>query len=79
MSELWPEKPPDDRKARFWYYKRKQQYARYHRLYGDSLSGGVDRAKIITVTETENKKKKGKDKKGKVVSYEINHKLHLYF
>ncbi|KAM7443056.1 putative ATP-dependent RNA helicase ddx60 [Porites harrisoni] len=62
------EKPPDDPKKRFWYFKRKQEFARFHRLYGDSLSDGVDRAKTITVTETETKKKKGKDKTAKMSS-----------
>lgn len=66
---FFSEKPPDDPKKRFWFNKSRQKFARFHRLYGNSLSGGVECAKIITVTETETKKKKGKNKEGKKVSY----------
>ncbi|KAJ7386930.1 putative ATP-dependent RNA helicase ddx60 [Desmophyllum pertusum] len=59
------EKPPDDPKERKWYNKRKQTFARFLRFYGNSIEGG-DRAKVITVTETDTKKKKGKDKADKV-------------
>jgi len=62
------EKPPDDRKKRYWFYKNKQTYARFLRFYGNSLEGGIDRAKVITVKENGSGKKKGKDKTGKVVS-----------
>ena len=62
------DKPPDDPYERKWYFKRKQQYTRFLRFYGNSLVGGIDQAKIITVTETETKKKRGKKKPGKVVS-----------
>lgn len=62
------EKPPDDPKKKFWYNKHKQTFARFLRFYGNSIEGGIDRAKTITVTETGDKKKKGKDKAGKVVS-----------
>ncbi|KAJ7386938.1 putative ATP-dependent RNA helicase ddx60 [Desmophyllum pertusum] len=60
------DKPPDDPSKRFWFFKRKQQLNRWHRSYGNSLVGGNDRAKIITVTETGAKKKKGKNKEGKM-------------
>lgn len=65
------EKPPDDPKERFWYNKHKQTFARFLQFYGKSIEGGIDRAKVITVTETDvtdGKKKKGKDKTDKVVS-----------
>ena len=62
------DKPPDDPYERKWYFKRKQQYTRFLRFYGNSLVGGIDKAKIITVTETEAEKKKGKKKPEKVVS-----------
>ena len=70
------DKPPDDPYERKWYFKRKQQYTRFLRFYGDSLVGGIDQAKIITVTETEAKKKTGKKKPGKVVS--IDRDLYPY-
>ncbi|XP_020629551.1 probable ATP-dependent RNA helicase DDX60 [Orbicella faveolata] len=60
------DKPPDDPYQRKWYFKRKQQYTRFLRFYGNSLVGGIDQAKIITVTETEAKKKTGKNKQGKM-------------
>ena len=43
------------------------KYVRYQRFYGNSLVGGVDKAKIITVKEEVAKKKKGKNKDGKLV------------
>lgn len=61
------EKPPDDPKLRKKHLTEKQKYVRFHRLYGDSLTGGVDRAKTIIVTETDAKKKKRKEKDGKRV------------
>ncbi|XP_078360877.1 putative ATP-dependent RNA helicase DDX60 [Oculina patagonica] len=65
-KETFTEKPPDDPKKKFWYNKNKQTFARFLRFYGNSIEGGIDRAKTITVTETDNKKKKGKDKAGKL-------------
>ena len=59
------DKPPDDPYERKWYFKRKQQYTRFLRFYGNSLVGGIDQAKIITVTETETKKKTGKKSQGR--------------
>ena len=67
MLFLYPDKPPTDPKERKWYFKQKMMYVRYHRFYGNTLVGGVDRAKIITVTENGSKKKKGKNKDGKIV------------
>lgn len=64
----YTEKPPDDPKERKKFFIRKQTFVRYHRLYGNSLSGGVDRAKTIVVTKTDVKKKKGKNKEQKLVS-----------
>lgn len=57
---LFSDKPPDDPWQRKWYFKDKQKYVRYHRLYGNSLVGGINQAKSITVTETGDKKEKGK-------------------
>lgn len=67
---LISEKPPDDPKERFLYNRSRQKFARFNRLYGNSLTGGEECAKIITVTETETKKKKGKKKDRKKVSYQ---------
>lgn len=64
------DKPPDDPHERKWFLKRKQQYTRFLRFYGNSLVGGIDQAKIITVTETGANKKKGKNKQGKMVSFD---------
>ena len=66
-----PDKPPEDPKERKWYLKRKQQYTRHLRFYGNSLVGGSGETKIITVTESTEpkKKKKGKNKEGKMVSF----------
>ena len=61
------DKPPEDPWQRRRYFKEKQKYVRYHRFYGNSLVGGIDQAKIITVMETGAKKKKEKDKQGKMV------------
>ena len=63
-------KPPDDPSQRKSYFKMRQQYPSFLRLYGDSLVGGIDQAKIITVTETEDKEKTGKNKQGKTVSFD---------
>lgn len=62
---LISEKPPEDPKERFLYNRSRQKFARFNRLYGNSLTGGEECAKIITVTETETKKKKGKKKRRK--------------
>jgi len=70
MSSFVVDKPPDDPYQRKWYFKRKQQYTRFLRFYGNSLVGGIDQAKIITITETEAKKKTGKNKQGKMVSFD---------
>lgn len=67
---LCSDKPPDDRYQRKWYFKGKQQYTRFLRFYGESLVGGTEKAKIITVTETETKKKTEKNKQGKMVSFD---------
>lgn len=61
------DKPPEDPWLRRRYFKEKQKYVRYHRLYGNSLVGGIDQAKIITVMKTGAKKKNGKDKQEKMV------------
>lgn len=68
MSFFVIDKPPDDRYERKRYLKEKQKYPRFLRFYGNSLVGGIDKAKIITVTETEAKKKTRKKKQGKMVS-----------
>ncbi|XP_078360874.1 putative ATP-dependent RNA helicase DDX60 isoform X2 [Oculina patagonica] len=65
-KQSFTDKPPEDPYLRKLYFKEKQKYVRFHRFYGNSLVGGIDQAKIITVTETEPKKKKGKDKQGKM-------------
>jgi len=67
---LCSDKPPDDHYQRKWYFKRRQQYTRFLRFYGNSLVGGIEQAKIITVTETQDKKKTGKNKQGKTVSFD---------
>ena len=67
---LISEKPPDDPRERFLYNRSRQKFARFNRLYGNSLTGGEECAKIITVTETETKKKKGKKKDRKKVRYQ---------
>ncbi|KAK2572326.1 putative ATP-dependent RNA helicase DDX60 [Acropora cervicornis] len=60
------DKPPDNLYKRKWYFRMKQQYSSFLRFYGSSLVGGIDKAKIITVTETEAKKKVGKNKQEKM-------------
>ncbi|XP_068713439.1 probable ATP-dependent RNA helicase DDX60 isoform X2 [Montipora foliosa] len=60
------EKLPDDPRLRKKRLIGKQIFARYHRLYGDSLSGDIGLAKTIIVTNTNTQKKKGKKKEGKV-------------
>lgn len=67
-----PEKPPKNPNRRRRYYNDKQKYVRFLRFYGNSLEGGIDRAKVITVTENSDKKKKEKDKTGKVVSNTVS-------
>ena len=66
-----PDKPPDDQKGRKWYFRGKQMFNRHLRFYGNSLVGGSNETKIITVTESTDpkKKKKGKKKEGKMVSF----------
>ena len=68
MSFFVIDKPPDDPYKRKRYLEEKQKYSRFLRLYGNSLVGGIDQAKIITVSETEAKKKTGKKKQVKMVS-----------
>ncbi|XP_015768450.1 PREDICTED: probable ATP-dependent RNA helicase DDX60 [Acropora digitifera] len=60
------DKPPDNLYKRKRYFRMKQQYSSFLRFYGSSLVGGIDKAKIITVTETEAKKKVGKNKQEKM-------------
>ena len=55
------------------------KYVRYQRFYGNSLIGGVDKAKIITVKEEVAKKKKGKNKDGKLVGIFVIIKLYFKF
>jgi len=59
------DKPPDDPYERKRYLIMKQKYTRFQRFYANSIVGGIDQAKIITVTKTEAKKKTGKKKQGK--------------
>lgn len=70
MSFFIIDRPPDDPYKRKWYFKRKQYLSRFQAFYGNSLVDGIDKAKIITVTETEAKKKAGKNKQGKMVSFD---------
>ena len=70
MSFCIIDKPPDDPYKRKWYFKKKQFLSRFQTFYGNSLVDGIDKAKIITVTETEAKKKTRKKKQGKMVSYD---------
>ena len=72
------DKPPDDRYKRERYFKMKQRYSSFLRFYGGSLVGGIDKAKIITVTETEAKEKTGKNKQGKMVSFDTEPFLYQY-
>ncbi|XP_027035542.1 probable ATP-dependent RNA helicase DDX60 [Pocillopora damicornis] len=65
-KQSFTDKPPTDPKERKWYFKQKMKYVRYQRFYGNSIVGGVDKAKIITVKEEVAKKKKGKNKDGKM-------------
>ena len=51
------------------------KYVRYQRFYGNSLVGGLDDAKIITVKEEVAKKKRGKNKDGKLVGIFVIIKL----
>jgi len=60
------DKPPDNLYKRKRYFRMKQRYSSFLRFYGSSLVGGIDKAKIITVTETEAKKKVGKNKQEKM-------------
>ena len=50
-------------------------YVRYNRFYGNSLVGGIDDAKIMTVKKEVPKKKKGKKKDGKMVGIFVIIKL----
>lgn len=73
----YSDKPPTDPKEAKRYSKQKMKYFRYQRLYGDSLVGGVDKAKPIIVKEEVPKKKKGKNKAGKMVGIFVIIKLEL--
>ena len=68
ISFTFAGKPPDDPWLRKKFFINKQKFTRYHRLYANSLTGGVDRAKTIIVTKTGSKTKKGKNKEQKMVS-----------
>ena len=68
-------KPPDDPWLRKKFFINKQKFARYHGLYGNSLTGGVDRAKTIIVTKTDSKTKKGKNKEPNMVSAWHSHEF----
>lgn len=57
--------PPNNPWLRKRYYKDKQKFVRFQRFYGNSLVGGSDQQKIITVTESGSKKKTGKRKERK--------------
>ncbi|PFX17719.1 putative ATP-dependent RNA helicase DDX60 [Stylophora pistillata] len=61
-KQQFKDKPPTDPRERKSYFINKMKHVRYHRLYGNSLVGGVDNAKIITVTEDGSRKKNGKHK-----------------
>ena len=77
------DKPPTDPKEREKHRKQRDKYFSYQKLYGDSLVGGVDKARIITVEEevpkNKGKKKvpknKGKKKDGKMVGIFVIIKL----
>ncbi|CAH3109024.1 unnamed protein product [Pocillopora meandrina] len=57
--------PPENPWHRERYLQDKQKYARFQRFYGNSLVGGIDQQKIVTVKESGSKKKKGKRKESK--------------
>ncbi|PFX17720.1 putative ATP-dependent RNA helicase DDX60 [Stylophora pistillata] len=57
--------PPNNPWLRKRYYKDKQKFVRFQRFYGNSLVGGSDQQKIITVTKSGSKKKTGKRKERK--------------
>ena len=61
--------PPENPWHRKQYLQNKQKYARFQRFYGNSLVGGIDQQKIITVKESGSKKKKGKRKESRQVSF----------
>ncbi|CAH3109022.1 unnamed protein product, partial [Pocillopora meandrina] len=65
-KQAFKDKPPTDPKERKRYFRQKMPYVRYNRFYGNSLVGGIDDAKIITVKKEVPKKKKGKKKDGKM-------------
>ena len=69
------DKPPTDPQERKRYFRQKMLYVRYNRFYGNSLVGGIDDAKIITVKKEVPKKKKGKKKDGKMVGIFVIIKL----
>lgn len=73
------DKPPDNFHKRKRYFRMKQQYSSFLRFYGSSLVGGIDKAKAITVTETEAKKKVGKNKQEKMVSFESEPFINITF
>ena len=61
------DKPPTDPKERKKYLKQRDKYFRDQKLYGNSLIGGFDKAKSITVKKEVPNKKEGKKKDGKMV------------
>ena len=65
---LFSDNPPDNPWQKKRYFRDKQKYVRFQRFYGNSLVGGTDQQKIITVKETGSKKKKVKRKESKQVS-----------
>ena len=69
LIHLFSDNPPDNPWQKKRYFKDKQKYVRFQRFYGNSLVGGTDQQKIITVKETGSKKKKGKRKESKQVSF----------
>ena len=66
---LFLDDPPENPWHRERYLQDKQKYARFQRFYGNSLVGGIDQQKIVTVKESGSKKKKGKRKESKQVSF----------
>ena len=69
LIHLFSDNPPDNPWQKKRYFRDKQKYVRFQRFYGNSLVGGTDQQKIITVKETGSKKKKGKRKESKQVSF----------
>ena len=69
------DKPPTDHKERKLYFKLRDKYFRDLKWYGNSLVGGFDKAKSITVKEEVPNKKEGKEKDGKTVGIFVIIKL----